>query len=95
MRKKTVGVVGVLIVLLVGCSFGQNTPTQRIYLRCGSLFDGRSDSLQRNVLIVIEGERIVSLGQNAVHTAAEIDLSHETCLPWDFVMKGGVLYRRP
>jgi imidazolonepropionase-like amidohydrolase len=75
-------VASIIFVLLVWSSFvfGQ-TGTKTIALRCGALFDGRGDSLQKNVLILIEGERIVNLGQNAPRMAVEIDLSHETCLP--------------
>ena len=72
------------IVLVFVCGsvsvFGQ-MGAKTIALRCGSLFDGRGDSLQKNVLILIEGERIVSLGPNAPRMAVEIDLSRDTCLP--------------
>lgn len=50
-------------------------------LRCGSLFDGRSDSLRKNVVVVIEGEKIKEVGTSVPGGADVIDLSHETCLP--------------
>lgn len=81
MRKKTLGVVGVFIFLFAGCSFGQNSPTQKIYLWCGDLFDGRGDSLRKNVYLVIEGEKIKDVSASAPAGAEVIDLSHETCLP--------------
>jgi len=50
-------------------------------LRCGSLFDGRGDSLRKNVVIVIEGEKIKEVATSAPVGAEVIDLSRETCLP--------------
>lgn len=69
----------VVLILLFGNAavVGQKT----IALRCGSLFDGRSDSLQKNVVVVIEGEKITSVGTAVPNGAEVIDLSRETCLP--------------
>ena len=78
MREKVV--LGAAI--LFGSVFvsGQ-TSGKTVALRCGGLFDGRGDSLRKNVVIVIEGEKIKDVG-NAVPVGAEvIDLSGETCLP--------------
>ena len=53
-----------------------------IYLKCGAVWDGRSDQLQRNVVIAVSGQKIssmptaVALGQGLV-----VDLSNMTCLP--------------
>ncbi len=58
---------------------GQSQKT--IALRCGALFDSRGDSVRKNVVIVIEGDRIKDIGSNAPGGAEVIDLSHETCLP--------------
>lgn len=58
--------------------FGQASATA---LRCGGLFDGRSDSLQKNVVVVIQGEKIQSVTNAAPADAEVIDLSRETCLP--------------
>jgi len=52
-----------------------------IALRCGSLFDGRSDSLRKNVVVVIEGEKIREVAASAPAGAEVVDLSHDTCLP--------------
>ncbi|HTT23954.1 MAG TPA: amidohydrolase family protein [Candidatus Sulfotelmatobacter sp.] len=72
----------IIFILLMGSfSVWGQASEKRVVLRCGSLLDGRSDSLQRDVVIVIEGERIASLVQNAVHHGGQIDLSRETCLP--------------
>ncbi len=37
--------------------FGQ-TAGKDVALRCGALFDGRGESLRKNVVLVIEGEKI-------------------------------------
>src|SRR5579864_4979767 len=55
--------------------------TQVIALRCGSLFDGRSDTVRKNVVIVIEGEKIREVSAATPGGAEVVDLSHETCLP--------------
>ena len=55
--------------------------TQVVALRCGSLFDGRSDTVRKNVVIVIEGGKIREVGSGAPGGAEVVDLSHETCLP--------------
>jgi imidazolonepropionase-like amidohydrolase len=61
--------------------FGQATNARTIALRCGSLFEGRGDSLRKNVFVVIEGEMIKEVAATAPAGADVIDLSHETCLP--------------
>ena len=79
MRQK---VASIIFVSLFGSLsvFGQAGATT-IVLRCGSLFDGRGDSLRKNVFVVIEGERIKDMGSSAPAGADVIDLSHQTCLP--------------
>src|SRR5579864_5697208 len=52
-----------------------------IALRCGSVFDGRGDSLRKNVVVVIEGEKIKEVASSAPAGAGWLDLSRETCLP--------------
>ena len=80
-RKNSWGVAFVL--LLFGASFwGQTAPEKKnIVLRCGSLFDGRGDSLRKNVFVVIEAEKIKEVANSAPAGAEVIDLSRETCLP--------------
>jgi imidazolonepropionase-like amidohydrolase len=57
-------------------------PAGPVYIRCGALFDGKSDRLQQNVVISIEGERIKAIGAAPTNSAAQvIDLSDQTCLP--------------
>ncbi len=43
-------------------------------LRCGNLFDGRSDSVRKNVFVLIEGEKIKSIAASAPGGAEVIDL---------------------
>jgi imidazolonepropionase-like amidohydrolase len=71
-----------LILLFAGRSavLGQ-VPGKTIALRCGSLFDGRGDSLRKNVVVVIEGDKIKEISSSVPAGAEAVDLSHETCLP--------------
>jgi imidazolonepropionase-like amidohydrolase len=61
--------------------FGQTAGSKTIALRCGSFFDSRGDSLRKNVVIVIEGEKIKELANTAPAGSEVIDLSRETCIP--------------
>jgi imidazolonepropionase-like amidohydrolase len=71
-----------ILFLSTGFGFGQTaTGTKQIALRCGSLFDGRGDSLRANVFVVVEGEKIKNVAATAPSGAEVIDLSHHTCLP--------------
>ena len=81
MRRVVVGVVGILVVVFSTYVLGQSGAAKTIALRCGSLFDGRGDALRKNVLVVIEGDRIKDVTSAAPGGADVIDLSHETCLP--------------
>jgi imidazolonepropionase-like amidohydrolase len=58
------------------------TPTGIVYLRCGALWDGKSDQPRSNVVITVEGERIKDIGAASPPSGATvIDLSAQTCLP--------------
>ncbi len=81
MRKVAWGAIAVLFVVWGGCLSGQTTGTKVVALRCGSLFDGRGDSLRKNVVIVVEGEKIKEIGSSVPGGAEVVDLSRETCLP--------------
>ena len=74
-----------LAVLILLCStsflFGQAASSKMIALRCGSLFEGRGDSSRKNVVVVIEGEKIKELASAAPAGSEVIDLSGSTCLP--------------
>jgi len=73
-------VAGISVFVFAVCACAQSR-TKTIALRCGSLFDGRSDSVRKNVVVVIEGEKIKDVGGGAPGDAEIVDLSHETCLP--------------
>jgi imidazolonepropionase-like amidohydrolase len=74
--------LGVAILLgLPVLLFPQTLGSKTIAVRCGHLFDSRGDSLRKNVVIVIEGEKIRELANAAPAGSEVIDLSHETCLP--------------
>lgn len=60
------------------------SPGPAHYIRCGSLFDGTSDTLRKNVVLAIEDNKISAMLDavpSATPTANVIDLSQETCLP--------------
>ncbi|MGH9508439.1 MAG: amidohydrolase family protein, partial [Terriglobales bacterium] len=82
--------------LLFGFTFllltaaAQNPPasspeTRTTYIKAGRLFDGTSDKVRDNVVIVVEGERIKSIGLAAEVRipagATVVDLSRATVLP--------------
>jgi len=56
-------------------------PAGPVYIRCGALFDGKSDQLQQNVVITVERDRIKEVGKSAPAGAQVIDLGNLTCLP--------------
>jgi imidazolonepropionase-like amidohydrolase len=59
-----------------------SAPDGPVYIRCGALFDGKSDQLQTNVVITIERDRIKQVGKSSPPANAQVvDLSHLTCLP--------------
>ncbi len=73
--------VGCVVFFLAAISCLAETGTKVIALRCGSVFDGRGDSLRTNVVIVIEAGKIKALAASAPDAAEVIDLPHHTCLP--------------
>jgi imidazolonepropionase-like amidohydrolase len=80
--KVACGAVFLLFVALgTSALYGQTVGSKRIALRCGALFDGRGESVRKNVVVVIEGEKIQDVTAVAPGGAEVIDLSHETCLP--------------
>src|SRR5262245_46392950 len=56
---------------------------KRIAVRCGRLIDGKSDKPIENAVIVVEGERITTIGGDSLITPGTetIDLSRATVLP--------------
>jgi imidazolonepropionase-like amidohydrolase len=70
----------VLLVITSTTGLGQSSG-KTIALRCGSLFDARGDLLRKNVVIVIEGEKIKEISGSVPAGVESVDLSRETCLP--------------
>ncbi|HMF15064.1 MAG TPA: amidohydrolase family protein, partial [Gemmataceae bacterium] len=57
-------------------------PDGPVYIRCGALFDGKSDQLVSNAVIAVEHDRIRQVGKFSPPAGAQvIDLSNLTCLP--------------
>jgi len=79
MRRVACGFLGLLITTLP--VLGQTVTAKAVALHCGGLFDGRGDSLRKNVFVVIEGDKIKDVAAAAPAGADVVDLSHETCLP--------------
>ena len=51
-------------------------------IKCGRLFDGRTLALQTDVVVLVDGNRIVSVGKEAIpQNARVIDLSQATVMP--------------
>jgi len=59
---------------------GQGVGSKRVALRCGSLFDGQSDSMRKDAVVVADGEKIKEIASAVPAGAEVIDLSRETCL---------------
>src|SRR5207248_11688996 len=61
----------------------QATTAKTVYLRCGTLLDGKSETARKNVVIAIQGDKIVSTEAHEGNEpgAEMIDLSTKTCLP--------------
>ena len=78
MRRMTL----LLVIIAGSISLFAQTPS-RIAIRAGELIDGRSNQPIANALIVIEGNKIVSVTANGAPPAGAqvIDLSHATVLP--------------
>ncbi|HEY1240032.1 MAG TPA: amidohydrolase family protein [Bryobacteraceae bacterium] len=89
-----------VVVLLIAASFAQppaktkepasadkasSTAPKTTYILAGRLFDSTSDNVRETMVIVVEGERIKTVGSAAEvkvpSGASVIDLSHSTVLP--------------
>ena len=72
----------VFVIILLGTAVLLQAQEDVIYLRAGKLFDGISDHLRNDVVIVVEENKIVSVGKDiAIPAGAKtIDLSGMTVL---------------
>jgi imidazolonepropionase-like amidohydrolase len=87
-KFKTLALICVASLWSLNSIYGQTTNPQtansapkRVYLKCGSLVDGKADTARKNVVVAIEGETIKELGASAPSGSEVIDLSSRTCLP--------------
>jgi imidazolonepropionase-like amidohydrolase len=71
------------VLATAACSMvqAQISAAKTIALQCGNLFDGRGDSLRKNVVIVVEEGKIKEVAASVPPGAEVIDLSRSTCLP--------------
>lgn len=81
---KTLGIA--LLALASVCfaqsSYPQTSPSAApLTLECGALFDGRADALRHNVIIRVQGNKIVSVAEGANPEGEVVDLSNRTCMP--------------
>ena len=85
MKPKPLHIAAALLLttsLAVAQSKPSTVPTKVIYVLCGTLYDGKSDGPQKNVMLRVSGEKIEAVGAAAPDAGAEvIDLSREVCLP--------------
>src|SRR4029077_19649997 len=84
-RYGRVALAGVLVVQLVISTCGAQTKEaapKKVAIRAGRLIDGKSDTPMTNVLILIEGDKIISVtpGGTAPAGVEVIDLSKATVL---------------
>jgi imidazolonepropionase-like amidohydrolase len=70
-----------LVVATAGYCVAQTSNSKTTALKCGSLFDGRGDSLRKNVVILVEEDKIKEVGTSVPAGADVIDLSRSTCIP--------------
>lgn len=54
---------------------------QLVFVRCGALLDGKSETARKNVVVAIRGEKITEVSTKEPTGAQIVDLSRETCLP--------------
>ena len=74
--------IGLLLtVALAHGAQAQNASLSAI--KCGRLFDGKTPTLQENVVVLVEGNRIRAVGKSVAipPEAKVIDLSHATVMP--------------
>jgi imidazolonepropionase-like amidohydrolase len=73
-----------MMLAMAGLSSAQkdNAPAdQPVFVRCGALLDGKSETARKNVIIAIRGEKVTEVGAKEPTGAQIVDLSRETCLP--------------
>ena len=54
---------------------------QLVFVRCGALLDGKSETARKNVVVAVRGEKIAEVSTKEPAGPQIVDLSRETCLP--------------
>src|SRR5919198_3404334 len=70
-----------ILISVADCQTGNATKPAPIFIRCGTLIDGKSEQPRKNVFFEIQGDKITAIPAAAPGSAKVIDLSNETCLP--------------
>src|SRR6185312_1681440 len=72
-----------LFALLSPATMGQTQPPKRVIVRAGRLLDVKTGKMLANQTIVIEGDKIVSVGTDTKSMPGDtvVDLSNATILP--------------
>jgi imidazolonepropionase-like amidohydrolase len=84
MISQVMGALAVLVISAAGAQAQEKAPApKKVAIRAGRLIDGKSDTPIANALILIEGDRIVSVTPGGTPPAGAelIDLSKATVLP--------------
>ena len=85
MRRFLLFVLALITVIPAVAQPTQKPAPKPVYIRAGRLFEATSDNVRENMMIVVLGERIQSVGPAAAVQipagATVIDLSHATVLP--------------
>jgi len=83
--KHILAVVFIFTSLAAAQNHPASAPSQITYLWCGSLYDGKQDTAQKNVTVRIVADKIDSVTPNTKSVVERgstvIDLSNEVCLP--------------
>ena len=82
-RRQLIALFGtVLVTTAVTFAQKESVPAdQLVFVRCGALLDGRSETARKNVVVAIRDEKITEVSTKEPTGAQIVDLSRETCLP--------------
>jgi len=83
MKRNFAGMIAAVVGLVICAAIAGAQAPKRVAIRAGHLVDGRSEQPISNALIVVEGNKIVSVTPGGAPPAGVelIDLSHATVLP--------------
>jgi len=83
MKRCSSMLLAVVALVCAAVEFQSQTSSPIIAIRCGRFFDGRTLTLQDNVTLLIQGNRVNAVGKSLAipANAKVIDLSHSTVMP--------------